>query len=301
MWYGMDIKRLGELMAFATFANWASQAHDNQQNLAEAVLALEALETGNSPEDIRSHMSEALHVMKEAIVAGLNPDIKSRSGLCGGDAARMNAQGAFEFGDLFSRALSYAVATAEVNSSMGRIVAAPTAGASGVVPGVLIAASEVFDKTDDELIDALFVSAGIGGVFAARATLSGAAGGCQAEIGVGASMAAGALTFLMGGTPEQVSHAAALAMQGQLGLVCDPVAGLVEIPCIMRNSTGASVALAGAHMALAGVEFAIPFDEVVVASARVGASLPPTLRETARGGLAVTPTGQCIAYNFKTP
>ena len=288
-------------MAFATFANWAAQAEENQQNLAAAVLWQESLESGEKTAAIEQRMHETLRVMQEAVAAGLNPAIKSRSGLCGGDAARINANNAFEFGDLFSRALSYAVATAEVNSSMGRIVAAPTAGASGVVPGVLLAAAEVFDKTDDEVVEALLVSAGIGGIYAARATLSGAAGGCQAEVGVGSSMAAGALTHLLGGTPQQVSNAAALAMQGQLGLVCDPVAGLVEIPCIMRNATGASVALAGAQMALSGVEFAIPLDEVVVASARVGASLPPTLRETARGGLAVTPTGQQIACRFKQP
>lgn len=288
-------------MAFPTFASWSAKAEETHTTLAGAVLAQEALESNGTAEEIRAHMATALGVMKEAIHAGLDPEIKSRSGLCGGDAARIATTGDERFGALFSRALSYAVATAEVNSSMGRIVAAPTAGASGVVPGVLIAASELFNCTDDELIDALFISAGIGGVYAARATLSGAAGGCQAEIGVGSSMAAGALTYLLGGSPEQVGNAAALAMQGQLGLVCDPVAGLVEIPCIMRNATGASVALAGAHMALAGVNFAIPFDEVVSASARVGASLPPTLRETARGGLATTPTGQCIACNLKTP
>lgn len=288
-------------MAFPTFASWSAKAAETHTTLAGAVLAQEALESNDAAANIRARMTSALAVMKEAIATGLDPAIKSHSGLCGGDAARIAASGDEHFGALFSRALSYAVATAEVNSSMGRIVAAPTAGASGVVPGVLIAAGELFDCSDDDIVDALFVSAGIGGVFAARATLSGAAGGCQAEVGVGSSMAAGAFTHLLGGTAEQVSHAAALAMQGQLGLVCDPVAGLVEIPCIMRNATGASVALAGAHMALAGVTFAIPFDEVVSASARVGASLPPTLRETARGGLATTPTGQCIACNLKTP
>lgn len=288
-------------MAFATFANWVYAAQEQKQNLAQAVLHQEALESNSSPDSIVEHMRETLHVMQQAIQAGLDPTITSRSGLTGGDAARMLGATEPDFGTLFTLATSYAVATAEVNASMGRIVAAPTGGASGVVPGVLLAGAEVFNKSEDDLINALFVTAGIGGVYAARATLSGAAGGCQAEIGVGASMAAGALAYLLGGSAEQVGHAASLAMQGLLGLVCDPVGGLVEIPCIMRNATGASVALTGAHMALSGVKFAIPFDEVAVASGRVGASIPPTLRETAKGGLAVTPTGLCIAHKIKQP
>jgi L-serine dehydratase len=182
---------------------------------------------------------------------------------------------------------------------MGRIIAAPTAGASGIVPGVLITIAAERGLDDDALVDALFVAGALGAIFAARATLAGAVGGCQAEIGISAAMAAGALAYLLGGSPAQVGHATALAMQGQLGLVCDPVAGLVEIPCIMRNATGASVALAGAEMALAGIEFPIPLDEVVGAMASVGASLPPSLRETAQGGLAKTPTGKKIAKDLK--
>ena len=183
--------------------------------------------------------------------------------------------------------IAAALATGEVNASMGRIVAAPTGGASGVLPAVLLTVGAQVAASEEALTEALFAAAGIGGVIATRATLSGAAGGCQAEIGSGSAMAAAAAVELSGGTPEQAGHAASLALQGQMGLVCDPVGGLVEVPCVFRNATGAAVALAGAEMALAGVEFPIPFDEVVDAMGLVGRSLPPSLRETALGGLAV--------------
>ncbi|MBK5211498.1 MAG: L-serine ammonia-lyase, iron-sulfur-dependent, subunit alpha [Coriobacteriia bacterium] len=283
-------------MAYASFSGLLKAAEE-QGSLAKAILELEALESGTTTDEVRAHMAQTLKVMREAIAEGSNPTIKSRTGLTGGDGARLldTRDRTRPLGGLFARALGSAVATAEVNAAMGRIVAAPTAGASGVVPGVLLSVAAEYGKSDDEIIDALFVSAGIGGVFAARATLSGAAGGCQAEIGTGASMAAGAVTSLLGGNPEQVGHAASLAMQGLLGLVCDPVAGLVEIPCVVRNATGAAVALAGAEMALAGVVFPIPLDEVVGAAARVGAAISPNLRETARGGLAITPTGLDIS------
>jgi L-serine dehydratase len=194
-------------------------------------------------------------------------------------------------GGACTTASAAALATGGVSASVGRIVAAPTGGASGVLPAVLLTVGARCEATDDQLVDALYAAGAVGGVIAARATLSGAAGGCQAEIGSGAAMAAAAAVQLCGGTPQQAGHAAALALQGLLGLVCDPVGGLVEVPCVHRNGTGAAVALAGAEMALAGVEFALPFDDVVDAAAHVGRSLPPTLRETAQGGLAVTPTG----------
>lgn len=282
-------------MAFATFTA-LSQAASEAGSIAQAVVAQESREQDVTPESIYERLHETLAVMREAVARGLDPALRSRTGLTGGDSARIMANTAPDVaGPVFSRALALSVATVEVNAAMGRIVAAPTAGASGVVPGVLLALAEEHDLDDDQLVDALLTAAGIGSIYAATATLSGAAGGCQAEVGVGASMAAGAAVTLLGGSIEQVGHAASLAMQGQLGLVCDPVAGLVEIPCIMRNATGASVALAGAQMALAGVTFALPFDEVVRASARVGASLPPSLRETAKGGLAQTPTACRIA------
>jgi len=214
--------------------------------------------------------------------------------MTGGDGALLLARANTLSGGhgLFTRAIGSAVATAEVNAAMGRIVAAPTAGAAGVIPGTLIPMAETHGIDDDRLVDALAVAGAIGAIYAATSTLAGAAGGCQAEIGTGASMAAGALCYLLGGSAQQVGHAAAIAMQGQLGLVCDPVGGLVEIPCVMRNLTGTAVALAATEAALAGVEFPLSLDDVVMAAHRVGDSLPPSLRETARGGLAVTPGAQ---------
>lgn len=278
-------------MAYTSFVELEAAA-GRAGSLGLAALALEAEESGSTESELRARMAQTLDVMRQAVTAGLGSDVRSRSGFTGGDAARVAASGAGPVGGVFSAAIAAALATGEVNASMGRIVAAPTGGASGVLPAVLLTVGERVGASDDALVEALFCAAGIGGVFAARATLSGAAGGCQAEIGTGAAMAAAAAVELSGGTPAQAGHAAALAMQGLLGLVCDPVAGLVEVPCVHRNGTGVAVALAGAEMALAGVEFAIPLDEVVDAASWVGRSIPPSLRETSRGGLAVTPTGK---------
>lgn len=289
-------------MAHATFAS-LTRAALACGSLVEAIYEQEALETDTTVEKVRTHMRGTLSVMLASIKDGLDPTIKSRTGLTGGDAAKISAHAgsSTSVGKVFGDALAASVATAEVNAAMGRIIAAPTAGASGVLPGVIITIAQEHDFDDERIVDALTVGAGIGAVFAARATLSGAAGGCQAEIGTGAAMAAGAVTWMLGGTAEQVGHAASLAMQGLLGLVCDPVAGLVEIPCVMRNATGAAVALAGAEMALAGVTFPIPLDEVVITAARVGASIPLALRETARGGLAVTKAGLAMAESVTFP
>jgi L-serine dehydratase len=195
--------------------------------------------------------------------------------------------------------MAAALATGEVNASMGRIVAAPTGGASGVLPAVILVLADKLGADDDALIDALFCAAGVGGVIAARATLSGASGGCQAEIGSASAMAAAAAVQLSGGSPAQAGQAASLALQGQMGLVCDPIGGLVEVPCVFRNATGASVTLAAVQMALAGVEFPVPFDEVVDSMGWVGRSMPPSLRETAMGGLAITPCGREMAASLR--
>jgi L-serine dehydratase len=240
-------------------------------------------------------MAETLGVMREAVETGLGGSVKSRSGFVGGDAARVRESVRGPLGGTFAVTIAAALATGEVNAAMGRIVAAPTGGASGVLPAVLLSIGAEMGASEDQLIDALFAAAGIGGVVAARATLSGALGGCQAEIGSASAMAAAAAVELAGGTPEQAGHAASLALQGQMGLVCDPVGGLVEVPCVHRNATGAACALAATEMAMAGVEFPIPFDQVVDAMGWVGRSLPPSLRETALGGLAVTPAGRRMA------
>lgn len=276
-------------MAHTSFAALL-EAAASAGSLSSAALEREAEETGESPGSIRARMTSQLEAMRDSVARGLTGEVRSRSGLTGGDAARLASASAGPLPGAFTRALARSLAVAEVNAAMGRIVAAPTGGASGVVPGVLLTLAEEHRVPDHDLVDALLTSAAIGGVIAARASLSGAAGGCQAEIGSAAAMAAAAATEMLGGTPEQAGHAGSFALQGLLGLVCDPVGGLVEVPCVARNATGAAVALAGVEMALAGARFPIPFDEVVDAAAQVGRSIPPSLRETARGGLAVTPT-----------
>ncbi|HEY3317706.1 MAG TPA: L-serine ammonia-lyase, iron-sulfur-dependent, subunit alpha [Coriobacteriia bacterium] len=278
-------------MAHASFASLLADA-TARGSLGAAVIALEAEETGVPAGRIEARFAEALGVMEDAVSRGLSGEARSRSGLVGGDAAKVSAEAPRLFGEGFDTALAAALATGEVNAAMGRIVAAPTAGASGVLPALLLTTAQRTSASREQVVSALAAAGGIGGVIAARATLSGASGGCQAEVGSGAAMAAAAATELAGGSPEQAGHAAALALQGLLGLVCDPVAGLVEVPCVVRNATGAAVAMAAVEMALAGVIFPIPLDEVIDALGAVGRSLPPSLRETALGGLAATPTGR---------
>jgi L-serine dehydratase len=282
-------------VAYSSFEELLAAAEKTDTSLGKAVLAREVSETGAEEHLLRAQMTEALGVMRAAVESGLGGESRSRSGFVGGDARRVIESDAGPIGGTFADAIANALAVAEINASMGRIVAAPTGGASGVLPAVVLTVGAQGAASEDELVDALFAAAGVGGVVAARATLSGAAGGCQAEIGSGSAMAAAAAVQLSGGTPAQAGHAASLALQGQMGLVCDPVGGLVEVPCVYRNATGAAVALAAAEMALAGVEFPVPFDEVVDAMGLVGRSLPPSLRETALGGLAVTPTGRDMA------
>jgi L-serine dehydratase len=278
-------------MAYTSFADLLAAAAEHG-SLAAAAVHFESLETGRSEESLRGRMRETLNVMRSAVTNGRSGSNRSRSGLTGGAAARLAAADPGPVGHVFSDALASALAVAEVNAAMGRIVAAPTAGASGVLPGVLLTLADRTGADDEALVNALFTAAAIGGVIAARASLSGAAGGCQAEIGSAAAMAAASGVEMLGGTPAASGHGASLALQGLLGLVCDPVGGLVEVPCVVRNATGAAVALAGIEMALAGLEFPIPFDEVVDAMGSVGRSLPPSLRETAIGGLAATPTAR---------
>lgn len=281
-------------MAYASFEELLAASAEHG-SLGRAALACEVSETGSDEATLRARMAETLSVMREAVATGLSGAARSRSGFVGGDAARVLGSAKRPVGGIFSDVLAAALATGEVNAAMGRIVAAPTGGASGVLPAVLLTVGAQYAAEEDALIDALFAAGGIGGIIATRATLSGAIGGCQAEIGSGSAMAAAAAMELAGGTPAQAGHAAALALQGQMGLVCDPVGGLVEVPCVFRNATGAAVALSAAQMALAGVEFPIPFDQVVDAMGLVGRSLPPSLRETALGGLAITPAGREMA------
>ncbi len=260
----------------------------------EVMVQREIENTEHSQEVIWEEMSKNLAVMKQAVQDGLEQDIRSVSGLVGGDAKKLKQryeQVKTVSGKCMNKAVANAMAVLEVNASMGQIVAAPTAGSSGILPGTLVAVGEDFQLTDDELVQALFTAAAIGYIITRNATVAGAEGGCQAETGAAAAMAAGAIVEVLGGSPEQALYAASMCIKNILGLVCDPIAGLVEAPCVKRNAIGAANAFISADMALAGITSIIPFDEVVEAMYRVGRSLPCELRETALGGLAATPTG----------
>jgi L-serine dehydratase len=264
--------------------------------LSQLALETESDDQGRPVGEIRDVLHRALTVMKGAVARGLTGDLRSASGLVGGDAAKLaNGPAGPLAGTLFRDVLARAIAVQEVNAAMGVIVAAPTAGGAGVLPAVITGLATSRGLSDEALVDALATAGLIGAVVAERASLSGAEGGCQAETGAAAGMAAGAGTEMMGGSPQQVAHAVALAQQGTLGLVCDPLGGLVELPCVFRNATGAAIALAAIEMAMAGVEFAIPADEVIDTMGEIGREMDVRYRETAGGGLAATPTGRRLA------
>lgn len=245
-----------------------------------------------------NNMRRLWTVMQDS-VKEYNPTQRSLSGLTGGDGARyesMLASGKMMCGNYLNQAIATALKVSECNACMKRIVAAPTAGSCGVIPAVLLPYQQEYpDATETDMIQALYVSGGFGNILAERASISGAEAGCQAEIGAASAMAAAALVYLRGGTPEACGHACAMALKNLLGLVCDPVAGLVEVPCVKRNVVGVVNAISCANMALAGITSRIPADEVIDAMAEVGAAMSADLRETARGGLAATPTAQKIA------
>jgi len=281
---------------YKALADAIKDAEGDKKSLAQVALAAESRDQGRPIQDIRAALQRALDVMRGAIEKGLVGDLYSASGLVGGDAAklRLSAKGPLAqtpFRDILTRAL----AVQEVNAAMGVIVAAPTAGGAGVLPAILTGLAKARSVPDEKVVDGLATAGLIGAVVAERASLSGAEGGCQAETGAAAGMAAGAATEMLGGTPSQVGHAVALTMQGTLGLVCDPLGGLVELPCVFRNATGSAIALAGIEMALAGITFAIPVDEVIDVMGEIGREMDVRYRETAGGGLAATPTGRRLA------
>ena len=283
-------------LVYKALADAIRDAESEKKSLAQVALAAESRDQGRSVEYIRAALLRALVVMRSAIEKGLVGDLYSASGLVGGDAAKLrtNARGPLAdtpFRDILTRAL----AVQEVNAAMGVIVAAPTAGGAGVLPAILTGLAKARSVPDDKVVDGLATAGLIGAVVAERASLSGAEGGCQAETGAAAGMAAGAATEMLGGTPSQVGHAVALTMQGTLGLVCDPLGGLVELPCVFRNATGSAIALAGIEMALAGITFAIPVDEVIDVMGEIGREMDVRYKETAGGGLAATPTGRRLA------
>lgn len=279
---------------FRNVAELVELAEQNQVKIAEIMIRQEIEVSGRSREDIIAQMDNNLSVMERAVERGLN-GVKSHSGLTGGDAVLLQNyinSGKSLSGNLLLDAVSKAVATNEVNAAMGIICATPTAGSAGVVPGTLFAVKEKLNPTRMEMIEFLFTTAAFGFVVANNASISGAAGGCQAEVGSASGMAAAAIVEMAGGTPQQSSEAFAITLKNMLGLVCDPVAGLVEVPCVKRNAMGASNAITAADMALAGVTSRIPCDEVIGAMYAIGQTMPSALRETAEGGLAATPTGR---------
>jgi len=272
-----------------------AEAEAEQISLGELALRAEAREGLKTSAEIEAALARALAVMRSAVKRGLIGDLRSVSGLVGGDAERLSRPVGPLAGTVFTDVLAAALAVQEVNAAMGVIVAAPTAGGAGVLPGVLLGLAKHRPVEDAALIRALATAGLVGAVIAVRASLSGAEGGCQAETGAAAGMAAAAGVELLGGSPTVAAHAVALTMQGTLGLVCDPLGGLVEVPCVYRNATGGAMALAGIEMALAGVTFPIPVDEVIDTMGEIGRSMDVRYRETAGGGLAATPTGRRLA------
>lgn len=282
--------------------NWIEEATSRQQNLDDFLLEYNTRELECSQNDLLAKMYSMLEVMEKSVQTGLM-GVRSRSGLTGGDAKKLvEAVGCSQFisllGDKALDAVIYAMAVGECNAAMGRIVAAPTAGASGVLPGVFFSLKKHCQLSDEILARGLVVAGSIGLVIAERASLAGATGGCQAECGSAAAMAAGAAVAMLGGTPRQVGTAVAFVFKNILGLVCDPVAGLVEVPCIKRNGSCALQALLAAQLALAGISSFIPADEAIDAMKSVGDSLPCALKETAGGGMAITPTALAWAKQY---
>ncbi|MFC4354417.1 L-serine ammonia-lyase, iron-sulfur-dependent, subunit alpha [Chryseomicrobium palamuruense] len=281
---------------FRNVRELVERAENENKLISEIMIEQEMMITNRSRDDIMVQMDRNLTVMEEAVEKGLQ-GVRSTSGLTGGDAVLIQeymAKGNTLSGDLLLDAVSKAVATNEVNAAMGTICATPTAGSAGVVPGTLFAVIHKLNPTREQMIRYLFTSGAFGFVVANNASISGAAGGCQAEVGSAAGMAAAAIVEMAGGTPQQCSEAFAITLKNMLGLVCDPVAGLVEVPCVKRNAMGAANSLVAADMALAGVTSRIPCDEVIDAMYKIGQTMPTALKETAQGGLAATPTGRWL-------
>ena len=278
---------------FRALADICKVAEQENKSFWEVIMENDCKDRQLAKEDSFAQMQAMYQAMKDAD-AGYDASLVSASGLVGKDGARLQnyvESGKAICGSFMGKVMEKAVKMGESNACMKRIVAAPTAGACGVVPAVLISMQEQYGFSDEKMTEAMYVAAGIGGVIASRAFIAGAAGGCQAEIGPASSMAAGGAAYLMGGDSTAITHAAAIAMKNLLGLVCDPVAGLVEVPCVKRNVSGAMVALSAADLALAGVESRIVPDEVIDAMREVGVQMPACVRETGEGGLAATPSG----------
>lgn len=281
------------MLEYSSIAELCQAAEQAGTTISQTALADQSEQMEQPADVLYRRMADSLVVMRDAVRAGMDPELRSTSGLTGGDAAKMARyaeQGGIT-GAFLNRAMARTIAVSEYNAAMGKVVAAPTAGSCGILPGTVVSMLEEGLCDERAAVMALFTAGAIGMVIAQQASIAGAQGGCQAECGSASAMAAAALVELCGGTPAQSVHACAMAIKNQLGLVCDPVAGLVEIPCIKRNVSGIAIAFTAAEMALAGIESKIPADECIQAMRAVGDSMPCALKETAQGGLATTPTG----------
>jgi L-serine dehydratase len=280
---------------FESFADWKKYSEENKMSLVDVVIEYECTQKNRTEQQIWDGLAHAWDVMKDAVQTGLTEDMTSRSGMINNGAKKVynypKAVLSKEFQNLISRAL----AAKEVNSCLGRVVAAPTAGASGIMPGVLFTLQEIHHIDDKKILEAMLLAAGIALIMEQRASISGAVGGCQAETGTAAAMGSGSIVYCLEGNTDQIFNAVAITVQCMLGLVCDPVAGLVEIPCVVRNASAAAIANSSAQIALANVSSVIPVDEVIEAMGEIGASMETRYKETAMGGLAATKTGQAIA------
>lgn len=284
-------------MKYDSLAEIVRLAEEENCSISKLVISEQAESLETSEEQLIENMKVALQVMVNSVSEGMDKDKRSTSGLTGGSAYKMMESvnsGKNICGKTFGIGLAKALAVSETNACMGKIVAAPTAGSCGILPAAVLTIMEERNIDENTVVEALFTASAIGMVIAKNASIAGAEGGCQAECGSASAMAAGALVEMCGGTPKMVATACAIALKNVLGLVCDPVAGLVEIPCIKRNASGVANAFVAAELALADIESAIPADEVIWAMKKVGDSMSSTLKETAEGGLAATPTGKAL-------
>lgn len=280
-------------MDFKSGAELLQLCREGHLSISQVMRRRECELAETSPDEVERKMHRALEIMRDSATQPLKAPVRSMGGLIGGQSEKLHlhrAKGNSICGEVLSQAMTYAMAVQEVNASMGLIVAAPTAGSAGVVPGALLALQDRYSISDDRLADALFNAGAVGYLAMRNATVAGAVGGCQAEVGVAAAMAASACVELMGGEPEDCLDAASTVLMNMLGLVCDPVGGLVEYPCQNRNAAGVANALVAAELALSGIRQLIPFDEMLETMYTVGKRLPAELRETALGGCATAPS-----------
>lgn len=280
---------------FDSFEGWKAYCASKKISLQQAVIEYEIVQKSRSEQQIWDGLAKAWDVMKDAVRTGLEEDMTSRSGMINNGAKKVYHYPRAVLSREFQQLISRALAAKEVNSCMGRVVAAPTAGASGIMPGVLYTLRQIHNIDDKKILEAMLLAAGIALIMEQKASISGAVGGCQAETGTAAAMGSGAIVMCLGGNTDQIFNAVAITVQCMLGLVCDPVAGLVEVPCVVRNASAAAIANSSAQIALADVSSVIPVDEVVEAMGEIGASMETRYKETALGGLAATKTGQAIA------